>query len=302
MGFWNRLFGKKSASPVPPGTFNPRVIAQRPSATKPSQPPQIPPKPQPTPSQAITTMLKVCSNRRYRLLSLEEDPSFNQAIEELKREGTKGAQALAGLIEELLAARCAEIQDVLAAASRLSSQPELVNAVQKVISAPPVIAGQQGRFPPVIVGGGRLGWDDAGAARIKKQASEVLASFSATPEGAAKAPSQQPPVTPERQPSLDPQAISVACTKCNRQYHLGVDAAVVSDDGVGEDFAVVIGSYKGGGPDSPDLVAPLAAGRTPTQDTLKEVARLQRVRTAGAARYWQCNLCKTVFPYPWVRR
>ena len=95
--------------------------------------------------------------------------------------------------------------------------------------------------------------------------------------------------------------VDVRCPKCNCDYHLGIDAAVVSDDGVGEDFAVVIGSYTGGGADSPDLVAPLAPGRAPTQDTLKEVARLQRIRAAGAPRYWQCHVCKAVYPYPWAR-
>jgi enamine deaminase RidA (YjgF/YER057c/UK114 family) len=232
---------------------------------------------------------------------LENDPSFNQAVDELKREGPAGVQALAALIDELLAARCAEIQDVLSVASRLSSQPDLVNAVQRVISASPVIAEQPGRFPPVIVGGGRIGWDDAVARRIKEQASEVLTSLRAACEAtASKSPTQPPADVPAKQSAPDPQAIIVVCTKCNRQYHLGVDAAVVSDEGVGEDFAVVVGSNKGGGPDSPDLVAPLAEGRTPSQDTLKEVERLQRFRAAATARYWQCNLCKTVLPYPWV--
>ena len=100
----------------------------------------------------------------------------------------------------------------------------------------------------------------------------------------------------------DAAAVDVHCSKCVRHYHLGVDAAVVSDDGVGEDFAGVVGSYAGGGPDSPDLVAPLAPGRTPSQDTLKELARLQSVRAAGKPRYWQCHVCKAVYPYPWVRR
>jgi hypothetical protein len=263
---------------------------------------QAAPKPA-TASPGITTMLRVCSNHRSRFKPIEIDPLFNQSVSELRLEGPAGAQALAALIVELLAARCAEIQDVLSAASRLSSQPDLVNAVQRVISASPVIAGEPGRFPPVIVGGGRIGWDDAVARRIKEQASEVLTSLRAAPETAASKSSPQPPGdVPSKQSVPDSHAIIVVCTKCNRQFHLGVDAAVVSDDGVGEDFDVVVGSYKGGGPDSPDLIAPLADGRTPSQDTLKEVERLRRVRAAAAARYWQCNLCKTVLPYPWVRR
>ena len=100
----------------------------------------------------------------------------------------------------------------------------------------------------------------------------------------------------------NPVGVDVHCSKCAREYHLGVDAAVVSDDGVGEDFAVVGGPYTGGGPNSPDLVAPLAPGRTPTQDTLKEVARLQSVRALSKPRYWQCHICKVIYPYPWTGR
>src|SRR5258708_1683131 len=150
MGFWNRLFGKKADAPVPRATGDPSRPVQRSSNVAPQQS-QAPAKPSALKSPGITTMLKVCSNRRSRLLSLEDDPSFNQAVDELKREGPTGAQALAALVDELLAARCAEIRDVLVAAERLSPQPELVNAIQRVISAAPVITGQaSGRFPPVI--------------------------------------------------------------------------------------------------------------------------------------------------------
>ena len=118
----------------------------------------------------------MCSNRRHRLLSLKDDPLFGQAVDELKREGVTGAQALAVLIDELLAARCIEILDALAAASRLSPHRELVSAIQRVVSAPPVISSQtlNTRFAPVIIGGGRIGWDDGTAIRIKEQATVTL--------------------------------------------------------------------------------------------------------------------------------
>ena len=158
MSFWHRLFGRKPAAPLQRGLVNPPAPVQRSSTVAPQQQPQASPKPQVTTSQGIATMLKVCSNRRYRLISLNDDPSFNQAVDELTREGPAGAQALAGLIDELLATRCAEIQDVLMAAGRLSSQSELVSAIQRVVSAPPVIAGTgSGRFSQVIVGGGKIG-------------------------------------------------------------------------------------------------------------------------------------------------
>jgi len=302
MGFWDRLFGKKAAAPVPRATGNPSHPAQWASNVAPQQS-QASPKPPAPKSPGITTILNVCSNRRYRLLSLEDDPSFNQAVGELKREGPTGAQALAALVDELLAARCAEIQDVLAAAGRISPQPELVSAIQRVVSAAPIITSQtgSGRFPPVIVGGGRIGWDDPAAARIKKAASEALKSLGVSTEPRIPGPETSVPKTPaEKQAPPDAKVISVTCSECNREYRLGVDAVVVSDDGVAESFSVVVGSYTGGTADSPDLVAPLAPGRTLSEDTLKEVARLKRVRTAGTSRYWQCKLCKTVYPYPWV--
>lgn len=170
MTFLKKLFGQKGSSSAKP--------------------------PASTSKGGIATLLRVCSSRGWRLISLEEDPTFNQAVEELKREGPKGAQALAALMDELLAARCAEILDALAAARRLPPQPELINAIQKIISAPPVIVGQPGRFAPVIIGGGRIGWDDGFAARIKKRASEVLAEYEAH-STSVKSPSSAPTTTSE---------------------------------------------------------------------------------------------------------
>jgi hypothetical protein len=138
-----------------------------------------------TATQGITTMLEVCSRRRERMRSLKDDPSFNRAVEELKREGPEGAKALAALVDELLAARCAEILDVLAAASLLSPQPDLIASVQRIMSASAVIVGQPGRFPPVIIGGDSIGWDDGTAARIREQASEVLTTLSTAAEATA---------------------------------------------------------------------------------------------------------------------
>ena len=304
MSFWRRLF--KSEPSVKSGTFNPAMPAGHQPVKLAPQPPKPPvqfaSKPQATPCQGIVTMLKVCSNRRSRLLSLKEDPSFKQAIVELKQEGGRGVQALAALIDELLAARCAEIQDVLEAAQYLSPQPELLTSIERVVSAASVIPGQHGRFAPVIVGGGKIGWDDSTALRIKENASGVLTALrGSSPVRPSASPASSRPAGVGVQAPVDQDGITVFCKHCNQQYRLGIDAAVVSDDGVAADFSVVIGSYKGGASDSPDLVALLAPGRTPSQDTLKEVSRLRSVRAAGASRYWQCRTCKGVFPYPWVR-
>lgn len=126
-------------------------------------------------SQGISALLKVCSEHRSRLTFLEEDPTFCKAVEDLKREGSLGAQALAVLIDDLLAARCDEIRDTIEAASCLSVHPELVEVLRRVISAPSIVPETCGlRFPPVICGDGKMGWDDIAAFRIKRAASEAL--------------------------------------------------------------------------------------------------------------------------------
>jgi hypothetical protein len=247
-------------------------------------------------------MLKVCSDRRYRLISLEGDPTFNRAVEELRQEGPADSKALATLIDKLLTSRCAEIQDVLRAASRISPDEDLLGVIKRVISAPPIMSVQLGasRFPPVIVGGGRIEWDATATARIKETASAALNALVASGATGPKSKNMRKIPTQKRR-TQNANIISVTCSKCHNEYRPGVDAAVVSDDGMGEDFGAVIGSYTGGASCSPDLVTPLTPGRQVPLDTLKEITRLERIRSAGTSRYWQGNLCKTAYPYPWVR-
>lgn len=178
MTLWSRLFGKGATESGTRATTNVSRSSQWPSNVGSPQQAQSR-STSATRSAGIVTMVKVCSNHRSRLLSLEDDPLFKEAIEQLTREGPSGGQALAGLIDELLAARCAEIEDALTAATRLPPRPELLNVLERVIAAPPVINGQPGRFSPVIVGGGKIGWDDGTSSRIKEQASEALASLRA---------------------------------------------------------------------------------------------------------------------------
>lgn len=92
--------------------------------------------------------------------------------------------------------------------------------------------------------------------------------------------------------------IVVTCSGCHKTYRLGVDAAVVTSEGIAADFGA--SGISGGSKEDPDFVAPYAAGRAPSADTLTEVERLSRVRSSGASRYWKCNPCGTVNPYPWT--
>lgn len=257
-------------------------------------------------------MIRVCSNRRYRLVSLNDDLSFKEAVEALKQEGPTGAQGLALMIDELLAARCIEILDALAAAGRLSPQQELVGAIRRVTSAMPVITSPtlHTRFPPVIVGGGRIGWDDSSARRIKEQAAAALKELGVDVEGKPVEPVAPPAyrgvsASPADSASETRSAtgLVVTCEGCQKTYRLGVDAAVVTSEGVTANFmaVIVVGGDKvtGGTKDDPDLVAPYGEGRSPDAKMLAEVERLSSVRASRQARFWRCNPCGKTNRYPW---
>jgi hypothetical protein len=307
VGLFDRLLGKKRqlASLSPAGMPKPRPVTSLPGEPV-SQRQKTGPCAGRVPG--IDLLIKVCLNRRYRLLGLKDDPLFNQAVEELKREEAIGARALASLIDELLAARCIEILDALEAASRLSPQPQLVNAIERVISAPPVVTSQtlNTRFSPVIVGGGRMGWDDGTASRIKQRAKEALRSLGVEPpeardEGVRREASHS--VAGAALEAGKERSVVVTCDGCQKTYRLGIDAAVVTSEGVAAEFmaVIVVGADKitGGTQDDPDLVAPYAEGRSPDGKVLAEVKRLINVRASRQPRYWRCNPCGKTNRYPW---
>jgi hypothetical protein len=92
--------------------------------------------------------------------------------------------------------------------------------------------------------------------------------------------------------------IVVTCSGCNKTYRLGVDAAVMTSEAVATDFGAT--GVRGGSKEDPDFVAPYALGRSPSPDTLREVEKLSRVKAGGMSRYWKCNPCGVVNPYPWT--
>jgi hypothetical protein len=97
--------------------------------------------------------------------------------------------------------------------------------------------------------------------------------------------------------------VVVSCRGCGRAYRLGVDAAVITDEGVASRFAVVSivgGSLKGGTEGSPDLVDAYPLGERPTSRILTEVARVRAARAAAAPRWWRCRPCGMTNPYPWT--
>jgi len=99
-------------------------------------------------------------------------------------------------------------------------------------------------------------------------------------------------------PSVD---LVVSCPSCKETYHLGVDAAVVTAEGVAADFSSASGKVAGGARSDPDLVGPYSAPRVASAETIAAVKMLQRARTAGAPRHWKCQPCGSVNRYPWMR-
>jgi len=171
MGLFDWLFGKKKT----PTTLAIGVSDR--TETPPSNRQNLE-RPRSAASRGVATIIEVCS--RNDLLG---DSLLNQGISELKNEGTQGAQALAGLIHELLAARSPEIGNALWAASKLAPVPELVAVVQDVLSAQPLTQKQSvTRFAPEIVGGGRIGWTDGTASRVKDVARDALKAFGVLPK------------------------------------------------------------------------------------------------------------------------
>jgi hypothetical protein len=100
----------------------------------------------------------------------------------------------------------------------------------------------------------------------------------------------------EENESFARSTVNVSCAGCQKTYYIGRDAAVVTSEGVGEDFRA---SWSGGNEQDPDLVEHLPPCRSPSADSKKEVERLHKARSAGEVRFWRCNSCATVNKYPW---
>jgi len=110
---------------------------------------------------------------RYDILDTEA--WVDLAVEELKPEGANASRALAKLIQELLACRNPKLLDVFMAVEHLEPTPELIKAVRSVAKAPGEAPQPTfGRFDSEISGGGKVGWTEQTAQRIKHNANLEL--------------------------------------------------------------------------------------------------------------------------------
>jgi DNA-directed RNA polymerase subunit RPC12/RpoP len=108
---------------------------------------------------------------------LYEYTYVEKATDMIASEGADAAKGLANLVWELLACRSPKIENALTACTKAAPLPELLEAIAAVARAPSLTSPPgNARFLPQIAGGGKIGWDDGMASRIRKYAREVFAS------------------------------------------------------------------------------------------------------------------------------
>lgn len=104
---------------------------------------------------------EICLGHRVLMTSEIEDQWLTEWIDQIKTEGEKAIVEVADLLAELLRCRATRGVDVvLKLAARLQPHPKLVEVVQNILSAEPIIAGSVGRFRPALAGAGRIGWGE----------------------------------------------------------------------------------------------------------------------------------------------
>jgi hypothetical protein len=134
--------------------------------------------PSPRPSQVTQTAgLKELEMTCLRDDLLCESEYVEKATDMIASEGVDAAKALANLVCELLACRSPKIFNALTACTKAAPLPELLEAIAAVARASSLTSlPEKARFLPQIAGGGKIGWDDDMASRIRKYAREVFPS------------------------------------------------------------------------------------------------------------------------------
>jgi len=146
MGFWNRVLGKSAST----GPIGEEKGSKR----------------------GIDLLVEICT--RNDLLDTSE--MWNQTVSDLQQAGEDGSRDLARLLDEMRRCRSDGIGPAIAMSKKLVVTPELLASLKAIPSTDPVtFAVGNERFRPQIEGGGRIGWTDGEAARVKDLAREALA-------------------------------------------------------------------------------------------------------------------------------
>jgi hypothetical protein len=121
--------------------------------------------------KGIDILIEICT--RDDLMSTQS--MWDKAVADLKQHGDEGSRALARLLNEMLQCRADSIGTVIVAAREVKPVPELISAVEAIVTASALAPAFYGaRFRPQIEGGGQIGWTDGKARNVKEMAEEAL--------------------------------------------------------------------------------------------------------------------------------
>lgn len=127
--------------------------------------------------KGIEILTEICT--RDDLMSTQS--MWDKAVADLKQHGEEGSRALARLLNEMLQCRADSIGTVIVAAREVKPVPELISALESIVSASAITTAFYGaRFRPQIEGGGQIGWTDGKARDVKEMAEETLKVIRAT--------------------------------------------------------------------------------------------------------------------------
>ncbi|MBN1200384.1 MAG: hypothetical protein JXJ20_00880 [Anaerolineae bacterium] len=124
-------------------------------------------------SEGIQILIELCN--RDDLFNKQQMELVEQSVQNLKAEGAAGSRALASFIRELLECRSPKLLMVVTAAKNIEATPELLEAVETILSAPllaprpPILS-----FRPDISSAGQVGWTELSSEGIKHNAKHAL--------------------------------------------------------------------------------------------------------------------------------
>ncbi len=185
MSFWQRLFGLSRPTETPSGN---RGVAHSADA---------PPKHDVVRARDPSPRTPAVSVPRELMDVITRNDLFNEgdlvakATKEIRESGAPGSEALAALISQLLKCRNAKLSWALVAAKEARNTPQLQTSIEAILTSSPVCQGNPGRFPPEILGGGKIGLTDGTWANIQDLARKALEKLHEGPEPVLTNRSQQ---------------------------------------------------------------------------------------------------------------
>jgi len=121
---------------------------------------------------------------RREVFGEEKSQLLSEAVKRLQDDGAVGSNALAKLVNNLLACRSGQICIALSISKELEPTPQLISAIKAVQSAPRIVYGTAGEFAPEIFGENQIGWTgftyDRAISSAKEAIDVLLVKFDST--------------------------------------------------------------------------------------------------------------------------